>query len=182
MCAMPTRETECAVVLVFSRVQEIITFCISVFEPEQKCIETEDLVVIFLSLGFYFGKCGLNKKIEGRNRFEIMQKTIGQYRLGGTLGQGEFGKVKLATHVVTKRQVAIKLIRKAKLAQGASERLAREIEILKKVRENSVAFVVAFTEVVETDDLVGVVLGYASGKLLIRVHCLVHSNLHGSLP
>lgn len=37
---------------------------------------------------------------------------LGPYRLGKTLGIGAFGKVKLATHLVTGQKVAVKILNK----------------------------------------------------------------------
>ncbi|KAF9156111.1 hypothetical protein DFQ26_009465, partial [Actinomortierella ambigua] len=39
-------------------------------------------------------------------------KTVGNYHLGETIGQGTYGKVKLATHVLTGQQVAVKIVAK----------------------------------------------------------------------
>jgi 5'-AMP-activated protein kinase catalytic alpha subunit len=38
------------------------------------------------------------------------QKKIGNYILGKTIGEGTFGKVKLASHTLTKEKVAIKIL------------------------------------------------------------------------
>ncbi|KAG0236511.1 hypothetical protein BGW41_000379 [Actinomortierella wolfii] len=39
-------------------------------------------------------------------------KIVGNYQLGETIGQGTYGKVKLATHVLTGQQVAVKIVAK----------------------------------------------------------------------
>lgn len=55
--------------------------------------------------------------------------------LGKTLGEGTFGKVKLATHILTGEKVAIKMLEKQKIVdQSDIERVTREIQILKQVR------------------------------------------------
>jgi len=57
---------------------------------------------------------------------------VGQYRLGKNLGIGAFGKVKLATHIVTGHKVAIKILNKAKIKHlGMEEKVQREINILR---------------------------------------------------
>ena len=62
-------------------------------------------------------------------------KTIGQYILGKSIGEGTFGKVKLGTHIITNESVAIKILEKSKIVDVADvERVAREIHILKIVR------------------------------------------------
>ncbi|CAD8057591.1 unnamed protein product [Paramecium sonneborni] len=62
-------------------------------------------------------------------------KSIGQYIFGQTLGEGTFGKVKLATHLLTGEKVAIKILEKQKIADSSDiERVTREIQILKQIR------------------------------------------------
>jgi len=58
-------------------------------------------------------------------------KTVGDYRLAATLGQGSFGKVKLAYHLKTGEKVAIKFVDKATMADVDDvERVYRETFIL----------------------------------------------------
>lgn len=58
---------------------------------------------------------------------------------GKTLGEGTFGKVKLATHVLTGEKVAIKVLEKERILDVADvERVAREIHILKLVRHPNI--------------------------------------------
>ena len=60
---------------------------------------------------------------------------IGQYKLVRTLGEGSFGKVKLATHIVTNQQVALKIITRKKLiSRDMAGRVEREIEYLQLLR------------------------------------------------
>ena len=67
------------------------------------------------------------------------EKTIGQYILGKSIGEGTFGKVKLGTHIITNESVAIKILEKSKIVDVADvERVAREIHILKIVRHPQV--------------------------------------------
>jgi 5'-AMP-activated protein kinase catalytic alpha subunit len=42
-------------------------------------------------------------------------RCIGSYELGRTIGRGTFGKVKEATHIITKEKVAIKILNKDKI-------------------------------------------------------------------
>ncbi|CAD8119102.1 unnamed protein product [Paramecium sonneborni] len=63
------------------------------------------------------------------------QQSIGQYVFGKTLGEGTFGKVKLATHQTTQEKVAIKILEKSKIVDTSDiERVTREIQILKQIR------------------------------------------------
>ena len=52
-----------------------------------------------------------------------------------TLGEGTFGKVKLATHTLTGEKVAIKILEKDRIIDVADvERVSREIHILKLLK------------------------------------------------
>ena len=61
------------------------------------------------------------------------------YRIGRSLGQGTFGKVRLGTHLITGEKDAIKILEKDKIKdQSDVERVTREIHILKIVRHPNV--------------------------------------------
>ncbi|KAH9252149.1 hypothetical protein BASA81_009900 [Batrachochytrium salamandrivorans] len=86
---------------------------------------------------------------------------FGPYMLGKTLGEGEFGKVKLGHHLDTRREVAVKLIRKESIDSPARrEKLIREISLLKSV---SHPHIVKLHEVIETEHYIGMIMDYASG-------------------
>lgn len=60
---------------------------------------------------------------------------IGAYQIIKTLGEGSFGKVKLATHRITGQQVALKIIARKKLiSRDMAGRVEREIEYLQLLR------------------------------------------------
>lgn len=60
---------------------------------------------------------------------------IGQYNVIKTLGEGSFGKVKLAVHRSTGQQVALKIISRKKLiSRDMAGRVEREIEYLQLLR------------------------------------------------
>lgn len=67
-----------------------------------------------------------------------MKKTeqrIGAYKVLRTLGEGSFGKVKLAIHNSTGQQVALKIIARKKLiSRDMAGRVEREIEYLQLLR------------------------------------------------
>ena len=56
---------------------------------------------------------------------------IGKYRLLKTIGKGNFAKVKLAKHIPTGKEVAIKIIDKTQLNPGSLQKLFREVRIMK---------------------------------------------------
>lgn len=60
---------------------------------------------------------------------------IGVYDVKKTLGEGSFGKVKLATHRVSGQQVALKIISRKKLiSKDMAGRVEREIQYLQLLR------------------------------------------------
>ncbi|KAL9083147.1 MAG: hypothetical protein Q9159_005965 [Coniocarpon cinnabarinum] len=86
---------------------------------------------------------------------------IGDYTLGATLGEGEFGKVKIGWKKDSGNQVAVKIIRKEKLdSPGRLTKVHREIAILKQLDHPNI---VHLYEMVETDHTIGIILEYASG-------------------
>lgn len=90
------------------------------------------------------------------------ETTFGQYILGQTLGEGEFGKVKLGWKRDGSIQVAIKLIRREVLGSNPTRlpKIYREISIL---RDLSHPNIVRLHEMVETDRHIGIIMEYASG-------------------
>ena len=57
---------------------------------------------------------------------------INQYKIESTIGQGTYGKVKLATHIATNEQVAIKFVEKNRLIRvNDTERIQLEMKIFK---------------------------------------------------
>ena len=88
---------------------------------------------------------------------------LGDYTLGATLGEGEFGKVKIGWKKETPNhdQVAVKIIRKDRLnSPGRTTKVHREIAILKQLNHPNI---VRLHEMVETDHTIGMILEYASG-------------------
>lgn len=60
-------------------------------------------------------------------------------KIGKSLGEGTFGKVKLATHILTGEKVAVKILEKHRIVDVADvERVSREIHILKLLRHPSI--------------------------------------------
>ncbi|XP_039625234.1 MAP/microtubule affinity-regulating kinase 4 isoform X1 [Polypterus senegalus] len=85
---------------------------------------------------------------------------IGNYRLLKTIGKGNFAKVKLARHIMTGREVAIKIIDKTQLNPTSLQKLFREVRIMKGLNHPNI---VKLFEVIETEKTLFLVMEYASG-------------------
>uniref|UniRef100_A0A8C2KI22 non-specific serine/threonine protein kinase n=1 Tax=Cyprinus carpio TaxID=7962 RepID=A0A8C2KI22_CYPCA len=90
------------------------------------------------------------------------QPHIGCYRLLKTIGKGNFAKVKLAKHILTDKEVAVKIIDKTQLNPSS----------LQKQNVSNVSYISLFSscphvvklfEVIETDKSLYLVMEYASG-------------------
>ncbi|PWN45792.1 Pkinase-domain-containing protein [Ceraceosorus guamensis] len=114
------------------------------------------------------------------------QVHFGAYLLLQTLGEGEFGKVKLGVHKEWGEEVAVKLIKRDKIGSPDGQlningpkdpakmsKVEREIQVLKDVRHPNI---VRLYEVIESDRYIGIVLEYASGGELFD-HILAHKYL-----
>jgi 5'-AMP-activated protein kinase catalytic alpha subunit len=96
------------------------------------------------------------------------ERRIGDFLLGKTIGQGTFNKVKIARHVHSNEQVAIKLIDKQKIHSEADRRrLAKELKILRKVRHPNI---IQLYEILEDSRYYYVATEYASrGELFDHI-------------
>ena len=66
-------------------------------------------------------------------------RSIGDYLLQKSIGEGTFGKVKLGIHQLTGEKVAIKILEKKRIIDVADiERVSREIHILKLIRHPNI--------------------------------------------
>ena len=75
-----------------------------------------------------FGRSSMARKL-----LETGSK-ISDYKIEETIGEGTYGKVKLATHLATNEKVAIKIIDKSKLInEGDNDRILNEMKILIKL-------------------------------------------------
>ncbi|KAJ3381971.1 hypothetical protein HDU84_004724 [Entophlyctis sp. JEL0112] len=93
---------------------------------------------------------------------------LGPYQLKRTLGEGEFGKVKLAVHSRSNAEVAIKLCKKAQVLASPNGyvKLMREISTLKQVKLHP--FIITLIEVIETDIYIAIVMELAKGGELFE--------------
>ncbi|KAL0952802.1 hypothetical protein HGRIS_007027 [Hohenbuehelia grisea] len=99
---------------------------------------------------------------------------FGPYLLLHTLGEGEFGKVKLGLHSMWGEEVAVKLIRRGNVDSTVRMgKVEREIEVLRTLKHPNI---VRLYDVIETDKYIGIILEYASGGELFD-HILAHRYL-----
>ncbi|KAK0731836.1 hypothetical protein B0H67DRAFT_479011 [Lasiosphaeris hirsuta] len=102
----------------------------------------------------------------GRSRHDHSKREkhtkFGEYILGNTIGEGEFGKVKLGWKQEGGVQVAIKLIKKDQLGSNPSRmaKIMREVSILKQLTHPNI---VRLHKMEESERHYGIVLEYASG-------------------
>ncbi|XP_052563076.1 MAP/microtubule affinity-regulating kinase 3-like isoform X2 [Culex pipiens pallens] len=93
-------------------------------------------------------------------RWRPAEEHIGKYKLLKTIGKGNFAKVKLAKHVPTSKEVAIKIIDKTQLNASSLQKLYREVRIMKLLDHPNI---VKLFQVIETEKTLYLVMEYASG-------------------
>ncbi|XP_073848183.1 par-1 isoform X18 [Musca autumnalis] len=93
-------------------------------------------------------------------RWRATEEHIGKYKLIKTIGKGNFAKVKLAKHLPTGKEVAIKIIDKTQLNPGSLQKLFREVRIMKMLDHPNI---VKLFQVIETEKTLYLVMEYASG-------------------
>lgn len=88
---------------------------------------------------------------------------IGKYQVLKTLGEGSFGKVKLAQHTVTGQKVALKIINRKTLAKSDMQgRIEREISYLRLLRH---PHIIKLYDVIKSKDDIIMVIEYAGKEL-----------------
>ncbi|XP_045507853.1 MAP/microtubule affinity-regulating kinase 3-like isoform X4 [Colias croceus] len=102
---------------------------------------------------------GCGSRVSSRSRTSE-EPHIGKYKLLKTIGKGNFAKVKLAKHVPTGKEVAIKIIDKTQLNPGSLQKLFREVRIMKMLDHPNI---VKLFQVIETEKTLYLVMEYASG-------------------
>lgn len=80
-----------------------------------------------------------NKQVHQKDEDLSKANKIGNYLIAETIGEGAFGKVKKATHILTGEKVAIKILNKHRMQQlsGDVNKIQKEINILKKLRHKN---------------------------------------------
>ena len=92
----------------------------------------------------------------------------GNYYLEETIGEGAFAKVKLAIHIPTGEKVAIKILNKDHLFDGALEsndiqKIRKEINILKRIKHKNI---IQLYEIMESKSNLYIVMEYCENKEL----------------
>ncbi|KAL8983107.1 MAG: hypothetical protein Q9205_002555 [Flavoplaca limonia] len=88
---------------------------------------------------------------------------LGHYTVKKTLGEGSFGKVKLAVHRISGQEVALKIISRKKLiSRDMAGRVEREIQYLQLLRHPHI--IKLYTVITTPADII-MVLEYAGGEL-----------------
>ncbi|CCE62204.1 hypothetical protein TPHA_0C00470 [Tetrapisispora phaffii CBS 4417] len=88
---------------------------------------------------------------------------IGNYQIVKTLGEGSFGKVKLAFHSTTRQKVALKIINKKVLSKSDMQgRIEREISYLRLLRH---PHIIKLYDVIKSKDEIIMVIEYADHEL-----------------
>ena len=91
---------------------------------------------------------------------------ISNYKYIKTIGEGTFGKVKLATHIITGEKVAIKILQKNLIKdKNQYNRIEREIKYLKLFNHPNI---IQIYEVLESSSSFYIVMEYAPGGELFN--------------
>ena len=105
-------------------------------------------------------------KFQNKSSLSSQGKNIGQFILGKKIGEGTFGIVTLATHILTGEKVAIKILDKKKILEHSDKtRLEREIKILKVLHHNNI---VHLYSVIQSSNSIYLIMEYISGKELFE--------------
>ena len=95
----------------------------------------------------------------------ILKNDINQYQIKEIIGEGMFGKVKLAIHLLTNEKVAIKIFDKGKIkTKKEKEYIEREIAILKKLNHYNT---IKLFNIIQNDEYIFLIQEYISGKELL---------------
>ena len=101
-----------------------------------------------------------------KNKEKEKEYKIGNYLIKKTLGQGTFGKVKLATYLPTDEKVAIKILEKDRIVEKDDEiRLKREFDMLALFNHPNVILV---AEIFESTDRYYSVMEFCEGGELFN--------------
>ena len=104
----------------------------------------------------------MNQNIEIPKYRKTISK-IGNYEIIKTIGEGTFGKVKLAKNIPTNELVAIKILEKAKLNDKEDlNNIMKEIKFLKTFNHINI---ISLYEIIETEMNYYIIMEYAENEL-----------------
>ena len=96
----------------------------------------------------------------------MTEHSLGNYNFIKTIGEGTFGKVKLALHKPTKEPVAIKILEKRKINNKKDlERIEKEIKYMKILNHPNI---VKIYEIIEDENNFYISMEYVSGGELFN--------------
>uniref|UniRef100_A0A8C0C2K1 non-specific serine/threonine protein kinase n=1 Tax=Balaenoptera musculus TaxID=9771 RepID=A0A8C0C2K1_BALMU len=98
---------------------------------------------------------------------------IDDFEILHTIGEGTFGKVKLARHILTGTQVAVKVIKKRRQSFSSVQALFREVCSLKALNHPNI---VKLLGVIDTEETFFMVMEYLSGGDMYR-----YLKIHGRM-
>ncbi|XP_029027396.2 serine/threonine-protein kinase SIK3 homolog isoform X5 [Betta splendens] len=98
---------------------------------------------------------------------------VGYYEIERTIGKGNFAVVKLATHMITKAKVAIKIVDKTQLDDENLKKIFREVQIMKLLKH---PHIIRLYQVMETERMIYLVTEYASGGEIFD-HLVAHGRM-----
>jgi len=102
---------------------------------------------------------------------KILINDMTQYDIGAQIGEGTFGKVKLAIHKLTNEKVAIKILDKYKIKNEENQkRIDNEIEVLKRVNHHNI---IRLYTTIENDSKIFIIQEYVPGCDLFEY---IHKN------
>ncbi|XP_055934237.1 serine/threonine-protein kinase NIM1-like [Argiope bruennichi] len=87
------------------------------------------------------------------------------YRLYRDVGKGNFSKVKMAVHYLTKEKVAVKIIDKTKLQPKSKQMLSKEISAMESIQH---PHIIRLYEVIETPSKLFLAMEFAEGGELFH--------------
>ncbi|XP_015908145.1 serine/threonine-protein kinase NIM1 [Parasteatoda tepidariorum] len=90
---------------------------------------------------------------------------VSLYRLYRDVGKGNFSKVKMAVHYLTKEKVAVKIIEKAKLQAKSKQMLSKEISAMEAIQH---PHIIRLYEVIETPSKLFIAMEFAEGGELFH--------------
>ena len=80
-----------------------------------------------------------NFKSSPKSEIPKASKSLLEYNIQATIGEGTYGKVKYATHILTNQPVAIKFINKNRLLRpGDTERIQNEMKIMTELNHPNI--------------------------------------------